>query len=162
MACCCPRNELSKRYRQGGKTRLPLERKQPYKLDQSQPRVTFEPDFVTYNYDNRQYFGNSISSWSTTMPGGYKDSKLFDDNKELVYTVGSHEAQEILSGVTYQMVFITAAGNYSADTAKVVAQIGTHLPGCWLPQTCIFADASRIFFNGWTLPVPKGTWTSSS
>ena len=125
-------------------------------------RATFEPDFVTYNYDGKHYFDTSIKSWSTTMPAGYKDSKDFDSTNELVYTIGTSDANAIKSGVTYQTVFITGKGNASSDKAKVVAQLGTHLPGCTNPKTCIFADASRKYFDGWKMTIPKGTWQSSS
>ena len=119
---------------------------------------TFEPDFVTYNYDGKYYFSKSVQSWSTDMPNGYLDTPFADSADERVYTVGTSRVTHLDPGRTYYSYFRTTNGNSGSDSAKVVAQRGRRIPS-WCDSTwCIFAQESVIYFNGWTLPVP-GTST---
>lgn len=126
-------------------------------------RVTFEPDFNTNNKDGKHYFGNSIKSWSTTMPSGYKDTNAFDNPEIRTYTIGTSDANAIKSGVTYQTVFITGVGNATSDTGNANAQLGKHLAGCQ-STWCIFGEKSRKFFRSpstFSMRIPSGTWQPS-
>lgn len=122
--------------------------------------VTFEPDFVTYNYDGRHYFDKSITAWSTTMPSGYKDTQFADSNNEWVFTVGTSDAKKLAADTTYRTYFRTAYGNYSSDTAKLTLQRGNRTP-TWCHSTwCIFAAATkRVPSEGWfSIPVISLTY----
>ena len=127
------------------------------------PRATFEPDFVTYNYDQKHFFDKTIVAWSSSLPGAYKDTQFLDSSTERVYTIGSSNANAIKSGVSYQTLFRTNLGNSSVDKGKVVAQLGTHIPGC-TSTWCISANESRCFFHSpmWSMPIPSGNWTSTT
>lgn len=120
---------------------------------------TFEPDFVTYNYDGLHYFGDSIISWSSTMPNAYLDTSILDDPNERVYTIGTQTVSSLIANTTYSTFFRAGFGNSSSDTAKVVWQRGTYLWGCpFGPALCIFADESVIQY-AW-FPIP-GTFTGA-
>lgn len=127
----------------------------------SYARSTFEPDFITYNYDRKYYFAKNITSWSTTMPNGYKDTNARDDENERVYTIGTSNAKNLKSGQTYQTVFITNAGNATTDKGKIVAQRGQHLVGC-TSTWCIFAKGYARYFKNWGMTIPRASsWQSS-
>lgn len=118
---------------------------------------TFEPDFVTNNYDGRYYFSQTLLAWSTTMPSGYWDTNAFDGSQERVYTVGSSNTANVKANTTYNVYFRMSSGNYSSDAAKVVWQRGHYTWGCPSgPAWCIFADESRIQY-AWAITLP-GTW----
>lgn len=117
---------------------------------------TFEPDFVTNNYDGRHYFGQSMQSWAATMPNAYWDTNAFDGSSERVYTVGSQNIDKFTTAM-YNIYVRMDNGNWSSDTAKMVWQRGVYSPGCLLgPAWCIFANESVIQY-AWTIPVP-GTY----
>jgi hypothetical protein len=116
--------------------------------------VTLEPDFVTYNYDNKHYYSNSIASWSTTMPCGYKDTKFADGEDEPTYTVGCYDATKLKSDYEYLTYFRTANGNYNSDTGKVFIQRGNRTPSTCTSTWCIFAKETNQYIKAWTLPVP--------
>lgn len=110
--------------------------------------VTFEPDFVTYNYDDKHYYSSDITSWSSTMPSAYQDTNAFDSDDERVYTVGTSDASKLVASTRYTTFFRSPAGNASADTMKVVAQKGYRFPSICYSTWCIFADASKRFPGG--------------
>lgn len=119
--------------------------------------TAFEPDFVTYNYDNAYYFANSMLSWSSTMPSPYWDTNAFDASSERVYTVGSQNINGFISGTQYSVYFRMNNGNAGSDTAKIVWQRSHYQDACILgPAWCIFADASKIQY-AWIITVP-GRW----
>lgn len=112
--------------------------------------ATFEPDFVTYNYDDKHYYSSNISSWSSTMPSAYQDTNAFDSEDERVYTVGTSDASQLVASTRYTTFFRSPAGNASTDTMKVVAQKGYRFPSFCHSTWCIFADASKRFpGSGW-------------
>lgn len=119
---------------------------------------TFEPDFVTNNYDGHYYFAQSMKAWSTTMPNGYWDTNAFDAPEERVYTVGSSNTATVAANTNYNVYFRMSNGNYSSDTAKIVWQRGHYTWGCPSgPAWCIFSDESKIQY-AWTITLP-GYWT---
>ncbi len=119
--------------------------------------TAFEPDFVTYNYDNAYYFADSMLSWSSTMPSPYWDTNAFDASSERVYTVGSQNINGFISGTQYSVYFRMNNGNAASDTAKIVWQRSHYQAACPLgPAWCIFADASKIQY-AWSITVP-GPW----
>ncbi|QAV69739.1 hypothetical protein ESZ53_04395 [Salinibacterium sp. UTAS2018] len=119
---------------------------------------TFEPDFVTYNYDARNYFSQTMLAWSTTMPNGYWDTNAFDGSDERVYTVGSSNTATVAASTNYNVYFRMSNGNYSSDTAKIVWQRGHYTWGCPSgPAWCIFADESVIQY-AWSITLP-GVWS---
>lgn len=118
---------------------------------------TFEPDFVTYNYDGRYYFSQTMLAWSTTMPNGYWDTNAFDGSSERVYTVGSSNTATLAASTNYNVYFRMSNGNYSSDTAKIVWQRGHYTWGCpYGPAWCIYADESVIQY-AWNITLP-GYW----
>jgi hypothetical protein len=115
---------------------------------------TFEPDFVTYNYDGFYYFSNTMLAWATTMPAGYWDTNAFDAPEERVYTVGSSNTASVVSSHTYEAFFRMSNGNTTTDKAKVVWQRGHYQVGCpFGPALCIFGDEG-IPFAVWNIPLP--------
>lgn len=115
---------------------------------------TFEPDLVSYNYDNLYYFSSTMLAWATTMPAGYWDTNFLDAPDERVYTVGSSNTATMLSSHTYEAFFRMSNGNTSSDSAKVVWQRGHYTPACpFGPALCIFADAS-VIYAAWNIPLP--------
>lgn len=121
--------------------------------------VTFEPDFVTYNYEDAHYYAASgISSWSSTMPNAYQDTNAFDGKDELVYTVGYSDATALAAGTRYTTFFRAPIGNAPWDTMKVVAQRGHRTPPFCYSTWCIFADSSKRFpASGWVRIPATGT-----
>lgn len=112
--------------------------------------VTFEPDYVTYNYDDKHYFTSDVTAWSTTMPRGYLDTAFGDSDDERVYTVGTWDAKQLVDNTIYKTYFRTAYGNSSTDTAKVNAQRGNRTPSICHSTWCIFARQTiRIPSSGW-------------
>ena len=122
--------------------------------------VTFEPDFVTYNYDDKHYYGSSIAAWLTTMPYGYKDTPFSDSSDERVYTIGSADATALASNTTYRVYFRTVNGNTVKDTAKINFQRGHRFPSWCYSTWCIFADdTERVPASGWfSIPVWNQTY----
>jgi hypothetical protein len=117
---------------------------------------TFEPDFVTYNYDSRQYLGNTMKSWSSNMPNSYWDTNALDGSSEKVYTVGSSNIAT-MSTPMYNVYIRMDNGNASYDSAKMVWQRGYYAWGCPSgPAWCIFAHESVIQY-AWNIALP-GTW----
>lgn len=123
------------------------------------PAVTFEPDFVTYNYDGLYYMTKTIKAWSTDMSNGYLDTDFGDSSDERVYTVGTSDATTLNLYRTYYTYVRATNGNSSTDTAKVVAQRGKKsIPLCSSPW-CIFAQASvRYPASGW-VGIPVSNYT---
>jgi hypothetical protein len=117
--------------------------------------VTFEPDFKTYNYDDKHYYNHKITAWSTTMPKGYKDTQFSDKNDEYVFTIGTSDATKLKSNHRYKTYFRTAVGNTGSDTAKVAFQRGNRTPSVCHSTWCIFAEAThRTPKIGWdSIPV---------
>lgn len=117
--------------------------------------VTFEPDFVTYNYEDAHYYATSgISSWSSTMPNAYQDTSAFDGKDELVYTVGCSDATALAAGTRYTTFFRAPIGNAPWDTMKVVAQRGHRTPSFCHSTWCIFADSSKRFPSSGSVRIP--------
>lgn len=115
---------------------------------------TFEPDFVTYNYDKKAYFTNNITSWSTSMPNAYLDTDFLDPSGENVITIGSHDNSTFQSGYGYYTSWKTTAGNHTSDTGKVVWQRGHYILLCPLaPAFCINPDDSKIV-QAWNILIP--------
>jgi hypothetical protein len=118
------------------------------------PSVTFEADFVTYNYDDAQYLGMTIYSYSSNMPSYYHDTPASDSSDELNYSLGTTDAKQLQLNTEYFTYFRTNHGNASSDTVKVVAQRGKRTPSGCHNAWCIFAQASiRYPTSGWiTVP----------
>lgn len=116
--------------------------------------ITFEPDFTTYNYDDKAYYANSIESWSTTMPNGYKDTKFMDGGDELTFTVGTSDARKLSADKEYKTYFRTKRGNSSSDKAKVFLQRGNRTPSVCHSTWCIFAKATNQYVPAWVLSLP--------
>jgi hypothetical protein len=116
--------------------------------------VTFEPDFKTYNYDDRHYFHKAIEAWSTTMPDGYKDTQFGDSGDEYVFTVGTSRAAKLDADHEYETYFRTQYGNAGSDDGAVYFQRGNRSPS-WCDSTwCIFARDTNKYIKAWTLPIP--------
>jgi hypothetical protein len=115
---------------------------------------TFEPDYVSYNYDNKSFFTNSVKSWSSNLPNAYLDTNAFDAAGEGVITIGSHNNSTFTSTANYYTSWRTNAGNATSDTAKVVWQRGYYQWGCVFgPAWCISSDESKIQY-AWSIFVP--------
>jgi hypothetical protein len=129
---------------------------------QACPAVAFEPDFVTYNYDNLHYMTKTIKSWSTDMSEGYLDTPFSDSDDERVYTVGTLDAQFLNQYESYYTYIRATNGNSSTDTAKMVAQRAKrNVPFCG-GSWCVFAQASERYPSpsGWVnIPVSSYTVT---
>ena len=117
--------------------------------------TTFEPDFVTYNYDGKHYLGYNTLSWASNLPDAYLDTNIGDSQNELVYTLGTPSNSKLVSGLTYSNYIHTDTGNSSTDLAKIVWQRGHQIIGCPpLPVTwCIYADESQIIL-AWLITMP--------
>lgn len=116
--------------------------------------ITFEPDFVTYNYDGSAYHAKDIQAWSTNMPDGYKDTQFLDGDNERVYTVGTSRANKLVASTTYFTHFRTYNGNAAGDTAKINFQRGHRTPPTCDSTWCIFSDVGRrVPIDGW-FPIP--------
>ena len=105
--------------------------------------VTFEPDYVTYNYDDRHYFDNgssAIENWTSNLPCAYRDTSFMDGDNELVYTIGCHDAQLLSPNTKYFSYFVTDPGNTTVDMMKVLAQKGRRIPSFCHSEWCIHAD----------------------
>jgi hypothetical protein len=112
--------------------------------------VTFEPDFVTYNYDDRHYYDHDITAWSSNLPDDYKDTQFSDSDDEWVFTIGTAMASKLQKNTTYYAYFRTARGNASMDDAKIVLQRGNRTPSWCTSTWCIFGRASnRVPNEGW-------------
>lgn len=127
------------------------------------PAVTLEPDFVTYNYDGKNYLAK-MRSWSTNMPSQYVyfDTSFLDSVDEPVYTVGLSDATKLKLNTNYYTYIRTTNGNANTDKAKIIVQRGKKtVPGCsslW----CIYSQSSQRYPSGtgWvTIPGSK-KWTS--
>ena len=116
--------------------------------------VTFEPDFVTNNYDGNHYYAKKITAWASNMPNKYKDTQFADGNKEYTFTVGTSDARKLKSGKTYTTYFRTAYGNTTVDSAKINLQRGNRSPSFCHSTWCIFAESTH------RLPETKGVWHS--
>lgn len=117
--------------------------------------TTFEPDFVTYNYDRKHYLGLSVLSWSSNLPDAYSDTNLFDSADELVTTIGTPSVSKLKSNFTYSNYVHADSGNATGDTAKIVWQRGHQNLGCPpLPVTlCVFTDQS-VKYDAWNITLP--------
>ena len=117
--------------------------------------TTFEPDFVTNNYDGNYYLGGNILSWTSNLPSNYLDTNFLDSGSEHVYTIGTNAVGQLASNFTYSNYIHTDNGNSNSDTAKIVWQRGHQVFGCPpVPITwCVFADASVIIL-AWNITLP--------
>jgi hypothetical protein len=120
----------------------------------------FEPDLVTDNYDTFHYFGDSIVSFSSTMPYSYLDTNFMDAPEERVYTVGTYNIAAASPWTEYTSYVRTPLGNADSDRAKVVWQRNSErVPGCSLvlgAAWCLFSDESKTEY-AWKFPLP-GTY----
>jgi hypothetical protein len=117
--------------------------------------TTFEPDFVTYNYDGLSYLGDTFMSTVSNLPDPYLDTRIFDNPQEHVYTIGTPSNSKLVANFTYSNYMHLNNGNAASDTAKIVWQRG-HNTGACLPALvtfCVFADASSIIL-AWQIPMP--------
>ncbi|HEY6932290.1 MAG TPA: hypothetical protein VI452_02740 [Marmoricola sp.] len=120
--------------------------------------VTFEPDFVTYNYDDKHYYDKGITAWASNMPDPYKDTQFSDSGDERVYTVGESHADRLVKDTWYRAYFRTEHGNTGSDTAKLNLQRGNRTPSICDSTWCIFAKATnRVPDSGWfDIPSDRG------
>lgn len=109
------------------------------------PGVTFEPDFVTNNYDGKYYFSKTIKSWSSNLPSSYWDTSFADGGQERVYTVGTSDARRLVANREYTTYFRATNGNSKQDSMKVVAQRGVRIPSVCHSTWCIFARDSQRY-----------------
>jgi hypothetical protein len=123
-------------------------------LKACQSNLTFEPDFVTYNYDGASYHDKNIVAWSTNLLSAYKDTQFMDGGNERVFTVGTSQADNLAHAYTYFTHFRTQDGNAGSDTAKINFQYGHRTPSTCNSTWCVFADAThRVPATGW-FPIP--------
>ena len=116
--------------------------------------VTFEPDFKTYNYDDKHYFKKTIESWSSNMPDDYKDTQFADGDDEYVFTVGTSRASKLDADKEYRTYFRTEKGNASSDDGAIYLQRGNRTPSSCDSTWCIFAKGTKKYIAAWTLPIP--------
>ncbi|MFM7030495.1 MAG: hypothetical protein ACKOWK_05465 [Micrococcales bacterium] len=116
---------------------------------------TFEPDFVTYNYDGKHYLGSNTLSWASNLPDAYSDTTFMDSQNEPTYTIGTPSNSKLEAGLTYSNYIHTDSGNYGSDLAKIVWQRGRQVFGCPpLPVTwCVFSDESQVIL-AWLITMP--------
>lgn len=120
--------------------------------------VTFEPDYATWSGDDLNYFTNKIAAWSTTMPNGYKDTKLLDGANERTYTIGTSDARKLKYNTQYKTYFRTKKGNSSTDSGKVNVQRGNRTPSVCHSTYCIFGKQSVYYIPAGTLKLPGTKW----
>lgn len=116
--------------------------------------VTFEPDFKTYNYDDRHYFRKTIEAWSTSMPDGYKDTQFLDGDNEYIFTIGTSRAGKLDPDKEYRTYFRTEKGNTSSDDGAIYLQRGNRTPSYCDSTWCIFSRETKKYVAVWTLPIP--------
>lgn len=109
------------------------------------PGVTFEPDFITNNYDGKYYFSKTIKSWSSNLPSSYWDTDFGDGGQERVYTVGTSDATKLVANREYTTYFRATNGNSKQDSMKVVAQRGVRIPTFCHSTWCIVARDSERY-----------------
>jgi hypothetical protein len=117
----------------------------------------FEPDFITYNYDNAYYFESIVLSFSTNMPYSYLDTSFDDDPGERVYTVGTSKASALKPWIEYNTYFRTGNGNANSDLGKIVWQRNSErVAGCSIifgPAWCLFVD-DYVKIYPFEIPIP--------
>lgn len=116
--------------------------------------VTFEPDFKTYNYDDRHYYRKTIEAWSTSMPDGYKDTQFLDGDNEYIFTIGTSRAGKLDPDKEYRTYFRTENGNTSSDDGAIYLQRGNRTPSYCDSTWCIFAQETKKYVAAWDLPIP--------
>jgi hypothetical protein len=116
--------------------------------------ATFEPDFTTYNYDDKHYYGKKITSWTTNMKRAYKDTQFGDSDDERVYTVGTSDVQKLKLNKEYRTYFRTKFGNSSTDKAKIFVQRGKRIPGFCHSTWCIFSQGTSQYIKAWDFNIP--------
>lgn len=121
---------------------------------------TFEPDFVTYNYDSLHYYSLDVTAWSSTMDDAYLDTQFGDKVEERNYSVGTSRGSKLDANVLYETYFRTTYGNSSTDTFKVNMQRGTRVPTTCDSTWCIFGrEIKRAPSSGWVF-LPS-TWVTA-
>jgi len=119
--------------------------------------ATWETDFVTYNYGGFSFYQPQvIKGWSSNLPRSYRDTTLFDSGNELVYTIGSADADQITTGTSYFTYFYANPGNSTLLKAKINIQRGERTPATCYSAYCIFAKATDKYIPAWKL-TPRGT-----
>ncbi len=120
---------------------------------------SFEPDYVTYNYDDRHYFSSTITSWTSNLPNAYQDTTFLDGTDEPTYTIGTPNTLNLVPDKEYTTYFRAKNGNYSSDTSKANAQRGVRIPSFCYSPWCVFArDTERFPSSGW-MAIPSTGWT---
>lgn len=120
--------------------------------------LTYEPDFITNNYDGKRYFSDTYKAWSSNFPNAYLDTKIDDGPNEKVFTVGTHSANDLVTNTLYNTYFRVLNGNWSSDTGKIQGQWGRHVPWYEWSTYTVFSQATERIMDAWVVPLP-GTRT---
>lgn len=87
---------------------------------------TFEPDALFYAYDGIRPYGTKPAGyWSSDLPAPYQDTNTASDSPyEKVVTVGSADADKIVSGRLYYTFTRMMSGGGTGGKVKLLAQRG--------------------------------------
>ena len=122
-------------------------------VDECSYKATYEPDAVFYNYDGLHYFGKK-RSWLSNLPRKYNDTNFKDSENELVYTVGTANALQLVAGKDYATLIRTDPGNADIDTGKLVGQAGIRVPSICYSTWCVYPKDSEFLIDAWDYSVP--------
>jgi len=128
---------------------------------------TYEHDFFLNNYEESSlpgtYFTLAENYWGfpdvvaaySNLPSGYLDTRFYDDDNEVAYTIGSGNAVMITGDKYYYTQIIIEPGSADIDNAKLVAQKGYQSPNGCTSTWCSFADDMEVLVEGfWPVAVP--------
>lgn len=131
------------------------------------PFSTYEHDFFLNNYEESSLPGTYLSLAETywgfpdvvaaysNLPSAYLDTRFFDDDEEVAYTIGSGNAVMITGNKYYYTQIIMEPGIADKDNAKLIAQKGHQSPQGCTSTWCSFSDDMEVLVEGfWPIAVP--------
>lgn len=97
---------------------------------------------------------------SSTLPRPYLDTRLGDPANEIAYTIGSADADAIVTGTMYYNYIRTWSGDASQDNAKFSSQLGYRSPPNDFSTWGSYGSDRHPIFSAWTIGIPAAfSWS---
>lgn len=128
------------------------------------PRSTYEPDAIFYNYDGKAYGNAPIGYWYSDLPSPYVDTQFSDGPNEKAVTIGSAAASNINPGRFYITKTRMTSGGGTSSRVKLSSQRGIRDPSSCYTTNCSFGCNQNSnyftvpFQSGYTAPGARVYW----